>query len=81
MKLSIHSLKNTLFDGVAESVTCPTLAGEITVLNHHIPLITIVDKGTIKIIDDQKKELYIEVSTGTLEVQENNQARLIVEEK
>ena len=48
MKLSIYSIKETLFQGEVEKVTIPTSQGEITVLDHHIPLITTVLPGSIR---------------------------------
>ncbi len=81
MKLSVYSLKNILFQGEAESLNCNTLAGQITVLNNHVPLIAVLKKGVIKIIDKNNKTSYIQVSSGFLEVRSNNEARCIIEEE
>jgi len=80
MKLSIYSLKKILFQGNAESVNLKTASGEITVLDHHRPLVSVLAAGTVKIIDNEKKEHYIPVSSGFLEVNSENQTRLIVDE-
>ncbi len=80
MKLSIYSLKKILFQGEAESINCKTASGEITVLEHHRPLISVLKEGVIKIIDKDKKEHYIPVNSGFLEVKSSN-ARLLVDEK
>lgn len=48
MNLHIYSLEGTLFEGTVSQVSLPALDGEITVLKHHIPLITILKKGMIK---------------------------------
>lgn len=80
MHLAIHTLKETLFDGEAKSLNAMTEAGEITVLDHHRPLISILRPCAIKIIDANAKELYINVSSGFLEVGENI-LRVIVEAK
>ena len=79
MKLSIYSLKKVLYEGDAESVNCQTESGEITILDHHRPLITTLKAGNIKIVDTSKKEHYIPVSSGFLEVGSENRAKLIVE--
>ena len=47
MHLHIYSLQNTVYEGESDSVTLPTDSGEISVLNHHIPLVTTLKKGTI----------------------------------
>ena len=80
MKLSIYSLKKILYQGDAESVNCKTAVGEITILNHHHPLISMLTAGTIKIIDNEKKEYYIPVSSGFVEVNSANQTKLLVDE-
>jgi F-type H+-transporting ATPase subunit epsilon len=80
MNLSIYSLKKILFQGEVESVNCKTATGEITVLEHHRPLISVLKEGIIKIIDKNKKEHYIPVSAGFLEVKSNN-VRVLADEK
>ena len=50
MKLSIYSIKKTLLETEAEKVTIPTMQGEITVLDNHLPLITLVKKARWHII-------------------------------
>lgn len=80
MHLSVYSLKKILFEGDAASVNCKTKNGEITVLNHHRPLISELTKGVMKIIDPAHKEHYIPVNGGFLEVQKNNYVSLLVDE-
>jgi F-type H+-transporting ATPase subunit epsilon len=80
MHVGIYSLKKTLFDGDATSINCRTLNGEITILNHHRPLISVLDKGIVKIIDKEDQEHYIPVNSGFLEVTSENRTKLIVEE-
>jgi F-type H+-transporting ATPase subunit epsilon len=79
MNVAIYSLKKILFEGEAESINCMTESGEITILNHHRPLISMLKAGDVKIIDASKKEHYIPVSSGFLEVSSENTAKLIVE--
>ncbi len=80
MKLSIYSLKKILYDAEAESVNCQTETGEITVLDHHRPLISALKKGVIKIVDRESKEHYIPVSNGFLKVDFGSRVKFIVEE-
>ncbi len=80
MKLGIYSLKKTLFEGEVREVNCRTKVGEITILDHHEPLISIIEKGVIKIVDKNEKEVYINASSGFLEVRSTNEAKLLVEE-
>ena len=80
MTIGVYSLQKVLFQGEASSVNCKTAAGEITVLNHHRPLISILAKGTVKIVDSGKKEHYIPVRGGFLEVNSQNQSKILIEE-
>jgi F-type H+-transporting ATPase subunit epsilon len=79
MQVSIYSLKGTAFEGQAESVTCKTTSGEITILNNHHPLITVLAPGVITIVDKNKEKGYFNVSSGFVEVQ-GDHTSIIVEE-
>ena len=68
MRIGVYSLQRVLYRGEAASVNCQTATGEITILNHHRPLISILKKGVMKIVDGEKKEHYIPVESGFLEV-------------
>ena len=80
MKLGVYSLQKVLFQGEAKSVNCNTRVGEITILDHHEPLISILEKGTMTIIDAEGKAVYIPVESGFLEVDSGSQAKILVEE-
>jgi F0F1-type ATP synthase epsilon subunit len=80
MKLSIYSLKKVLFQGEASSLNCKTTMGEITVLDNHETLITVLDEGVIKILDEDKKEQFFPIKSGFLEVKPGNEVRCIVEQ-
>lgn len=79
MKLSIYSLKKVLFEGEAELFSCNTEIGRITVLNNHQALISILTKGTAKVIDSNKKEHFFDVQSGFLEVKRGNKVRCLVD--
>lgn len=79
MKLGIYSLRKTLFEGEAKSINCKTASGEITVLDNHRPLISVLKEGTIKIVDDEGKEHYTPISSGFLEVRRSD-AKILVDE-
>lgn len=81
MKLTIYSLKKTLYAGEASAINCKTASGEITVLDHHRPIVSVLQPGTVHIVDSSKKDHYIPVQSGFLEVKNTNEARLLVEEQ
>ncbi|OGZ70367.1 MAG: hypothetical protein A2904_00600 [Candidatus Staskawiczbacteria bacterium RIFCSPLOWO2_01_FULL_33_9] len=87
MKLSLYSLKKVLFQGEALSLNCKTMAGEITVLDNHASLITVLTAGVIKIVENPSansgqapKEYFFPIKSGFLEVRQGNEVRCIIEE-
>jgi F0F1-type ATP synthase epsilon subunit len=80
MKLSVYSLKNILFQGDAKSLNVKTVMGEITVLDNHETLITVLSAGVVKIIDEKGMENFFEINSGFLEVKSGNEVRCIVEQ-
>jgi len=56
MKLSIYSLKNVLFQGEASLLNCQTIMGEITVLDKHEALISVLSAGIIRIVTAGKPD-------------------------
>ncbi|HVM77272.1 MAG TPA: F0F1 ATP synthase subunit epsilon [Candidatus Paceibacterota bacterium] len=80
MKIGVYSLDKVLYQGEAREVNCRTKIGEITILQNHEPIISILDRGTMKIVDNEAKEHYIPVSSGFLEFKQN-EGRFLVEEE
>lgn len=69
MHLVITKVDEALFDGEAHSLTAPGMAGELTVLSHHEPLITTLKAGDLRVrlnAGDQPKIFHI--GGGVLEV-------------
>lgn len=80
MHLSVYSLKKILYEGEARLLNCQTVSGEITILNHHRPIISELKSGVLKILDESGKEHYFNLNSGFLEVNAQNQVRLLVDE-
>lgn len=68
VRFSIHTLEKPLFDGEIRSATLPTKAGEITVLDGHIPLISALKSGNVTIIGEDGDITKIEINGGFLEI-------------
>lgn len=68
MTVNIFSLEKTLYQGEAESLTVPGAKGTLTILPHHTPLITFLEKGNLKLKKGKEKELFFEIEKGILEV-------------
>ena len=67
LHVEIITPDRTVFEGECDSVSLPTPQGEITVLPHHIPLISIVAPGSIT-IRVRNTESFFAVSRGVIEV-------------
>jgi len=80
MKISLYSFKKILFQGEAQLFNCKTMSGEITILDNHTSLITVLTSGIIRIIDKDQKEHFFPIKSGFLEVKSENEVRCIVEE-
>ena len=57
----------SIFDGDVDAISLPTPDGEITVLPHHIPLVSIVVPGTVMIRTGKDEQIFA-VSQGVIEV-------------
>ncbi len=70
--LRILSPKGVEFEGDAKSLNAKSASGEITVLDHHHPLMTVLAKGlmTTEDLSGIKKE--IEIESGFLEMDDQN---------
>lgn len=70
LQLSIITPERTIWDGQVDQVTLQTTEGEITVLPHHIPLISIVVPGTVMVRMGKEEHLFA-VSSGVIDVDGN----------
>ena len=70
MNLEIVSPEKIIYSGEAKSVTLPGLSGSFTILNRHAPIISALDKGTVRYNADGKEE-EITVNGGFVESKKN----------
>ncbi len=68
--IEIISPEKKLLVEKASSVTIPAFEGEMTVLSNHIPLITFLRPGIIKVTSGQEIQYFVE--EGTVEFSNNN---------
>ncbi|WP_372474189.1 F0F1 ATP synthase subunit epsilon [Capnocytophaga sp. ARDL2] len=86
MLLEIVSPEATLFKGQVTSVSVPGVNGEFQMLTDHAPIVSLLTKGTIKIVGDHlkfdpqfenkfekvdNKTYYLPIEFGTLELKDN----------
>lgn len=79
LTVSIHSLKETIFEGEAKSAIVPASTGQITVLENHIPLISSLKRGKIVIKDSIGKDLEFKIESGFLEVKPKSRIIILVQ--
>lgn len=78
MQFKIVTPDGVIYEDLIESVSLPTVSGEITVLPHHIPLISILRAGEIRMTKDGH-EMSVAVSSGVLEVRESSEVIIIAD--
>lgn len=66
MKLHIITPQNVIFEGEVDSVSVPGKRGEFQMLNNHAPIVSSLDKGTIKIRIHSKTNFDFENLSGHL---------------
>ena len=69
MHVDIVSAEQAIFSGEAEMLVAPGEAGELGILPEHIPLLTRIKPGTVRIRNAGAEEEVIYVSGGMMEVQ------------
>lgn len=67
--VDVVSAEGAIFSGLAEFVALPGESGELGILPGHVPLITRIKPGTVRIKLPHDKEELIFVAGGLLEVQ------------
>ena len=71
MQLEIITAESQLYSGKVTSVKLPGMDGEFEILNNHAPVISTLDKGIIRVIDNNNKTENFEVNGGVIEMQNN----------
>ncbi len=74
MSMTVHvdvvSAEESIFSGLAEFVVLPGQAGELGILPGHMPLMTTIKPGAVRLkLPQQEQEELIFVAGGVLEVQ------------
>jgi len=78
MKIDILSLKGVEFRGDAAGLNVKTASGEITILDHHRPLITILKSGIASVVKYDGGRIPLKINSGFLEMGANNELSVLV---
>lgn len=71
MYLEIITPDRKVFSGTVNLVKVPGSKGSFEILEYHAPIISTLEKGTVKIIE-RSAESFFEISGGVIEVKDNN---------
>ena len=78
LKFKIVTPEKIIYENEILQVTIPAMSGEITILPNHIPLISVLKAGEMK-IKDKNGEHNLAVSGGFLEVRGNNEIVILAD--
>ena len=76
LTLTIARVDTPVFNGEVVSVTVPGIAGEMTILANHAPLISPLKSGVIRYKVGENEET-VAIEGGTLEIS-NNHATILI---
>ena len=74
----IATPEKIVYENDVLQISIPTSTGEITVLPHHSPLVSIVQAGELKIVDGNGEQI-LAVAGGFLEVKANNEIIILAD--
>lgn len=66
-----------VFDSLAESVTAPGINGDFTILAGHVPFLSILRAGSVKIRKSDGSDFMYSIKSGVCNVQANRVTFLI----
>jgi len=69
MQLDIVTPDEQIYSGAIKLVKLPGVDGSFEILKNHAPLISTLEKGKIKIIEESNEIKYFEINDGVVEVQ------------
>jgi len=71
MLLEIITPDKKVYSGKVKLVQLPGSKGSFEILNHHAPIISILDKGRIKVEEESGQLLFFEIDGGVVENKDN----------
>lgn len=75
----IATPEKVVYENSVFQVSIPTTTGEITILPNHSPLVSIIQSGELKAIDNNGEQL-LAVAGGFLEVRANNEVIILADQ-
>ena len=70
--MEIITPEKKMFTGEVKLIQVPGTKGSFEILKNHAPIISTLEKGSIKVIDMKDEEDFFDISGGVIEVNKNN---------
>lgn len=78
IKFKIVTPEKVIYENDIHQISIPTTTGEITILPNHIPLVSVIQAGELK-LKDKDGEHNMAISGGFLEVRKNNEIVILAD--
>ncbi len=72
MHLRVIGPEEILYQGDVSLVQMPGEMGSFEVLQNHAPIVALLEKGRMKIIDLQRNTILLDIPGGVVHVRDNN---------
>ncbi len=72
MLLKVIGPKEILYQGEVSLVQMPGEMGSFEVLQNHAPIVALLGKGRMKIIDQQRNTIMLDITSGVVHVRDNH---------
>jgi len=77
LDIEIITPQKVIYTGKAASVAVPGTKGPFQILNMHAPIVSTLDIGLTKIVDEANKEIFYATGSGFTEVHKNTISILV----
>jgi len=77
MNLEIVTPQKVVFSGKVQSVSVPGAVSPFQVLYNHAPIVSTLDPGIVKVVDESDKTLFYATNSGFAEVRKNQISVLV----
>ncbi|OQY00235.1 MAG: ATP synthase F1 subunit epsilon [Bacteroidetes bacterium 4572_128] len=71
MFLEIITPDKKIFEGEIKLIQMTGIDGSFEILKNHAPIVSILEKGNIKILDENDKKFFFEIDGGAIEAKNN----------
>jgi len=78
VKVEILTPEKKLYTGDVNLVKVPGTKGSFEILKKHAPLISTLEKGQIKILDQKNEPVFFDIASGVIEVHKDLVTILVI---